>query len=89
MSKTPSLSEILKLIYGQDVVPNAYASPAGRLTLAEAETAIQTLIAEARIAGQIDAINAYTVVEQEWKAYRGSSSYQDVALQTIKEVRHD
>lgn len=42
---------------------------------------------EARIQGRIDAIRCHTIIEQNWRVYRGSASFQDVALQTIEEAQ--
>ena len=48
---------------------------------------IQALITEARVDGRKDAIGCSSVIEQEWRAYRGSSSYLEVALETINQTQ--
>lgn len=41
-----TLDELLKDIYGKDVVNNAYASPAGKLTKAQAHTKLLSWVNE-------------------------------------------
>jgi len=52
-----------------------------------AKQQIQALITEARVDGRKDAIGCSSVIEQEWRAYRGSSSYLEVALETINQTQ--
>jgi len=53
----------------------------------QVEEQIQALITEARVDGRKDAIGCSSVIEQEWRAYRGSSSYLEVALETINQTQ--
>ena len=53
----------------------------------DAKKPIQALITEARVDGRKDAIGCSSVIEQEWRAYRGSSSYLEVALETINQTQ--
>jgi hypoxanthine-guanine phosphoribosyltransferase len=47
VSPNTTIDDLLKLIYGKDVVENAYASPAGRLTKKEAKTQLESLLTAA------------------------------------------
>jgi hypothetical protein len=49
ISPNTTIDDLLKLIYGKDVVENAYASPAGRLTKKQAKTQLESLITAAKI----------------------------------------
>lgn len=83
------LDNLLKAIYGKDVVDNAYASPAGKLTKAEAKKQINAYIlgqtAQAELRGVIRTATAIREVMLENDDYEMAAKLQS----SIKEAEKD